>query len=639
MTDKTNQNPQEPATFAQAIAEKVLVFDGAMGTELYRHHVFTNRCFDELCLTDAKLIRKIHADYRDAGADVLTTNTFGANRVELAKFGLAEQLEDIVRGGAAIARQVADEADRPMYVAGSIGPMPSQPQFEDRVEEMILEQVAALFDGGADFIMFETQPTRVALERCAAAMRKATQVPYVLSFVVLGPGESTGGEMPGDKSADAEASFVESVSGEPLERMLAPLADDCPAPVAWGMNCGTGPDGLLGAVEAAVRLTKAPLIVQPNAGMPKEVGNRRIYFCSPEYLSTYAKWFVNLGVSGIGGCCGTTPEHVTEIAKTVKSLSRPTKSPIASRSADAPQLKEPAPLSERSKLGKSLAEKQWIATVELVPPRGYNLDSTVEKSKTLLEHGVDAINVPDGPRASSRISPLITCQRILERADIEPILHFCCRDRNLIGMQADLLACAACNIRNILFVTGDPPKLGNFPDATGVFDTDSIGMTSVQHRLNCGVDLGGLELNPPTMAVIGVGLDPTTLDQDRELDRFRQKVEAGAEFAITQPVFDPDALLRFLDRAQGHGIPIMAGIWPLASYRNATFMNNEVPGVEIPDSIMQRMASVESREDQLKMGVDIARESVDRVRDRVAGIQVSAPFGKISTALSVIEGP
>ena len=628
MTEKTDKTPQQKPTFAEAIAQKILVFDGAMGTELYRHHVFTNRCFDELCLSDAKLIRKIHAGYRDAGADVLTTNTFGANRVELAKFGLAEQLEDIVRGGAAIARRVADEADRPVYVAGSIGPMPSQPQYDDIVEEMILEQVAALVEGGADFIMFETQPNRVALERCAAAMRKAAQTPYVLSFVVLEAGVSSGGEI----------ARAETVSGEPLERMFASLAEDCPAPAAWGMNCGTGPDGLLGAVEEAVRLTKAPLIVQPNAGMPKEVGNRKIYFCSPEYLAAYAKRFVNLGVSGIGGCCGTTPEHIMEIAKTVKSLSRPTKATHVSQVGDGPELKQPALLAQRSKLGKSLAQGRWITTVELVPPRGYNLDSTVEKSKKLLRRGVDAVNVPDGPRASSRISPLITCQRILDRAGIEPILHFCCRDRNLIGMQADLLACAACDIRNILFVTGDPPKLGAYPDATGVFDTDSIGMTAVQHRLNCGVDLGGQELDPPTMAVIGVGLDPTTLDQDRELDRFRQKVEAGAEFAITQPVFDPEALLRFLDRAQSHGIPILAGIWPLASYRNATFMNNEVPGVEIPAAIMRRMESVESREDQLKMGVEIARESVECVRDRVAGIQVSAPFGNISTALAVIAG-
>ena len=290
-------------------------------------------------------------------------------------------------------------------------------------------------------------------------------------------------------------------------------------------------------------------------------------------------------------------------------------------------LKEAAPLAEKSELGKRLAAGEWVTTVELVPPRGYDLSSTVAKSRTLRERGVTAINIPDGPRASARISPLITAERILREAEIEPILHFCCRDRNLIGMQADLLACAACRVRNILFVTGDPPKLGDYPHATGVFDADSIGMAAVQKRLNQGVDLGGQSIDPQTFAVIGVGLDPTALDRNREIDRFRQKIESGAEFAITQPVFDPDALLRMLDDVQHHGIPIVAGIWPLISYRNALFMRNEVPGVVVPDTVMERMAAVTSREDQLAAGIQIARESVARVRDRVAGIQVSARWG------------
>jgi homocysteine S-methyltransferase len=295
-------------------------------------------------------------------------------------------------------------------------------------------------------------------------------------------------------------------------------------------------------------------------------------------------------------------------------------------------------LADKSRLAWRLAHGQWVTTVELVPPRGYDLSETVAKSKKLHHRGVDAINIPDGPRASSRISPLVTAERIQKEAQIETILHFCCRDRNLIGMQADLLACAACEIHNILFVTGDPPKLGNYPNATGVFDADSIGMAAVQRRLNCGLDLGGQAIDPQTFAVIGVGLDPTAVDLERELRRFHQKVEAGAEFAITQPVFDPDSLLRVLDRVQGEGLPIVAGIWPLTSYRNASFMKNEVPGVVIPDTVMQRMSAVTSREDQLQMGIQIARESVARVRDRVAGIQVSAPFGKVEIALAVIEG-
>jgi homocysteine S-methyltransferase len=604
------------ASFVQALAGGVLVFDGAMGTEIYRHHVYTNRCFDELSLSEPRLIRQIHQEYCDAGADVLTTNTFGANRPSLAQFGLAERAGEIVAAGARLARDVANAAGRPVFVAGSIGPLPQQPEFRDALEGMILEQVDALMAGGADFIAFETQPRREALEQCATAMRQRPDVPYMLSFAV----DSTG----------------ETLAGEPIERMLAPLPDGCPAPIAWGLNCGTGPDGLLAAVERAVKLTRLPLVVQPNAGQPKEVANRRIYLCSPEYLTTYATRYVALGASAVGGCCGTTPDHIREVAKAIKPLSRAYVKTVAVAETAAP--KPAAPLAERSALGRRLAERQWITTVELVPPRGYDLGSTIAKSRALHQRGVNAINIPDGPRASSRLSPIVTAHRIQQEAGIETILHFCCRDRNLIGMQADLLGCAACGVRNILFVTGDPPKLGNYPNATGVFDTDSIGMAAVQRGLNGGLDLGGQPIEPPTFAVIGVGLDPSALDRQRELDRFRQKVEAGAEFAITQPVFDPDALLRFLDAIEHHGLPVIAGIWPLASYRNALFMRNEVPGVVVPDAIMDRMAKIESREGQLAVGVEIANEAVARVRDRISGIQVSAPMGKIETALSVIDG-
>jgi homocysteine S-methyltransferase len=608
--------PQNPSGFTDALARGVLVFDGAMGTEIYRHHVFTNRSFDELCLSDPKLIETIHRDYCEAGADVLTTNTFGAQRTGLEKYGLADKVRDINRAGATIARRVADAADRPVLVAGSIGPLAAQWQSEEAIHEMIAEQVAALGEGGADLIIFETQPSRAALQQCAAAMRRQPALPFILSCMVAGQGES--------------------VAGEPIEHLLAPLPGDGPQPIAWGLNCGTGPDGLLGAVERAVRVIALPLVVQPNAGIPREVEHRRIYFCSPEYLSEYAKRFVNLGASCVGGCCGTTPEHIREMSRTIKPLSRRRTEPTVKPAAAVP-LKPAAPLAEKSQLGKRLAAGQWVTTVEIVPPRGYDLSSTVAKSCALRQRGVAAINIPDGPRASARISPLITAERILREAQIEPILHFCCRDRNLIGMQADLLACAACGVRNILFVTGDPPKLGDYPHATGVFDADSIGMAAVQKRLNQGLDLGGQAIDPQTFAVIGVGLDPTALDRNRELDRFRQKIESGAEFAITQPVFEPEALLQMLDDVQHHGIPIVAGIWPLVSYRNALFMRNEVPGVVVPDAVMERMAAITSREDQLAVGIQIARESVARVRDRVAGIQVSAPLGNIETAWAVIK--
>ena len=626
--------PSTPS-FPDSLRKSLLVFDGPMGTELYRHHVFTNRCFEEINLTDPKLVEQILLDYRNAGADVLTANTFGANRLNLEKYGLAEKLADINRAGAKIARTVAGDS---AFVAGSVGPIKHTAQHSaTEVEIIILEQVDALWEGQVDFILFETQPSRRAMEICAQAMQQRPHIPYVLSCAVVIPphGFTGSGGQP------------TSESGETIARLFAPF-EYAAKPAALGLNCGSGPEGLLLAAEEAVKIIDLPLIVQPNAGTPKEFEGRHLYFCSPEYAATYSMQFANLGACGIGGCCGMTPDHIREIAKMVKPLAKAhsaaQSAKVILKDAQPEVVEQPeVPFAERSRFAWKLAQRSWITTVELVPPRGYDLTNIIENSRRLHRHGVDAINLPDGPRASSRISPLITAQRILTEAHIEPILHFCCRDRNLIGMQADLLGCAASGIHNLLFVTGDPPKLGLYPDATGVFDTDAIGIVAVQRRLNRGIDLGGQAVHPTTRAVIGVGLDPTALDRNRELDRFRMKVEAGAEFAITQPVFDPDALLSFLDaltRMMGGGlpIPIIAGIWPLASYRNAEFMQNEVPGVVVPDSTMRRMAAVakQSKEEQLSVGVEIAREMIEHVRQRVNGIQVSAPFGRIDIVLAVL---
>ncbi len=608
-----------PTDLRKQLQETVLVFDGAMGTEIYRRHVFVNRSYDELNLSDPDLIRRIHLDYLDAGVDVLTTNTFGANRVALSRFGFSEKTTEINRAGALLAREVADSAGRPVLVAGSVGPLPRQLQYVDEIPAMIRQQVEALLEGGGHFILFETQSNRLALEHAARVMRDFPEVPYVFSVAVGDNGETP--------------------NGEPIEAIVAPLPAGLPSPTAWGLNCGTGPSGLLGVLERLLQVSELPIIVQPNAGVPKEVDNRLIYFCSPEYLTSYAKRYVALGARGVGGCCGITPEHIRELAEAVKPLARAARSTAVLRGAlTSVQLREPVPLAARSALGKRIADRLWVTSVELLPPRGYDLRAIVEKSRHLFAAGVTAVNIPDGPRASARISPLVTAAEIQRQVGIEVILHFCCRDRNLIGMQADLLGCAALGVRNILFVTGDPPKLGNYPHATGVFDTDSIGMVAVQRRLNQGVDLGGQAIEPPTAAVIGVGLDPTALDRQRELDRFRRKMEAGAEFAITQPVFDPEALLRFLDQLGQCPIPIIAGIWPLASLRNALFLKNEVPGVEIPDKILQRMEAAQTREEQLAVGVQIARESIEAIQDLVAGIQVSAPLGKIEIALQVLEG-
>ncbi len=604
-----------------AIKDTLIIFDGAMGTELYRRGIFTNRCYEELNLTDKKLVDQIEGEYLDAGAEVLTTNTYGANPLALEKFGLRDKTAAINKAGVEIARQAIANRGSQAWVAGDVGPLAS---YTDNPVELILEQVRALIDAQCDFIFFETLPNIAAIEVVALAMQKLAQegtpFPYAVSCALV--------------------KNCETISGESVESVVACLDDENKyphQPFAWGLNCGQGPDGMLESVERVINVVKKPLIVQPNAGIPKNVDNRYINMSTPEYFTTYAQRYVNLGASAIGGCCGIGPAHIKDAAASIKPLAKAQKNKHIFTSSTAAQPQEEVPLINRSRFAHKLATGQWVTSVELVPPRGYDLSGTIQKCRTLYQAGVDCVNIPDGPRASSKISPLITADRIQKEARMEAILHCCCRDKNLIGLQADLLACAACNITNLLFITGDPPKLGEYPDATGVFDTDSIGAVGIQKRLNQGIDLGGQAITPPTRAAIGVGLDPTALDKKREVERLFRKAEAGADFVFTQPVFDPEALLSMLEQVKSAGLPVVAGIWPLASYRNASFLQNEVPGVEIPESIMKRMEAQETREGQLVEGVAIAKEAVETIRPYVQGIQVNAPFGKIEIALQVFE--
>lgn len=601
------------------LRDQVVIFDGAMGTEIYKKHVFVNVCFDQLSVGRPDMIKEIHQSYLDAGADVLITNSFGANQEKLKGFGLSDQVEAINSAAAQIAREVADGADRPILVAGSIGPLPFGQHTDAQLVEEIATQAKALVAGGADFILFESQSSRRDLVLAVEAMRQLPTTEFVLSFTV-----------------DHDAS---NANGESLNELMADFDGGKPSNLAsWGINCSVGPEVMLNTLDKVMKMTQLPVIVQPNAGMPKKVSGRQLYMSSPEYFTTYAMRYVNLGARGVGGCCGTSPDHIREMVASVK--------PFYKNHFDVSQVEisakaEPVkavPLAERSNLGRKLANGEWITSVEITPPRGYDLEPVIQKAIACREAGIDTINIPDGPRASSRMSAMITSQQILERAGIEPVLHFCCRDRNLIGMQSDLLGCAAVGLHNILFITGDPPKLGNYPFATAVFDADAIGIVKIQERLNCGIDLGGDALPKPTQAIMGVGADPSAIDFAREMSRFREKVEAGAEYVTTQPVFDADALMRFIDQMGDHAIPVIAGIWPLASLRNAEFMQTEVPGVHVPDSIMKRMSRFEQKEDQKKEGIAIAIELLDKVRPFIQGVQVSAPFGNVFTAIEVIKG-
>ncbi|MDD3694629.1 MAG: bifunctional homocysteine S-methyltransferase/methylenetetrahydrofolate reductase [Lentisphaeria bacterium] len=605
----------------EAIREQLLIFDGAMGTELYQRHVFTNRSYDELCLSDPELVIEVHQDYLRAGADVLTSNSYGANRSVLQKFGLADQVAAINHKAVELMRLSLERLapQRQVYLAGSIGPLePGLRQKMPRQEavQAFVEQAEALSEAGVDFIIFETMPDREAALQASLAMSSLENPPpFVLSHAIP-DGEDL---------------------AEILAHRLQPLQAGLPAPFALGLNCGLGPARMLEALTAARTLTELPIIVQPNAGTPHKVENRQLYLCSPEYLSTYAQRYVNLGARGVGGCCGTNPEHIAELARSLKRLSQSYSSISVSeeQKPKAAAAQETA-LAEKSRLGQKLARGEWIKSVEITPPRGWDTAQIISKARLCQQQGVDAINVPDGPRAAPRLSALITALKIEQEAGIEAVLHVCSRDRNYLALQADLLGSAAVGLRNFLFITGDPPKLGGYGYASGVFDTDSIGLVSLQKHLNQGIDLGGQQIQPPSAAVIGVGADPNAIDFNREITRLQAKIEAGAEFIITQPVFDVEALHKFIRVIAGWKIPVIAGIWPLASLRNALFMKNEVPGVLVPDSIVRRIEKALTREEQLACGIQIAREALAELRGMVAGVQVSAPLGNVNAALEVL---
>jgi methionine synthase / methylenetetrahydrofolate reductase(NADPH) len=610
------------SAFEQRVSEGVLVGDGAMGTMLYQHGVFLNRCFDELNLSEPKLVAGVHRQYVEAGADFIETNTFGANRLKLSKFGLADEVGPINRAGVRLAREAAKDS---VLVAGAMGPLGCEftehgPITPLVAGQMFAEQGRALLDAGVDLLILETFLNAEELLIAVRAVAELGEVPIIAQMTV---------------NEDSE-----TIYGERIDQAIRRVAGD-ETVSAVGLNCSVGPSGMLGSLELVRRVTGKPIVVQPNAGMPRQIEGRQLYMCTPEYMAEYAKRFYEKGARIIGGCCGTTPDHIREIVRAVRSVSRVAARGTVVVTAEVretakPVLRDPQPLAARSRFGAKLAAGESVTTIEITPPRGVDVTAILEKAQQCAEAGIDAINIPDGPRASSRLSPLVTAVRIQQDAGVEAILHFCCRDRNLIGMQSDILGASAIGVRNLLIITGDPPKLGEYPCATGVFDMDSVALTGVARNLNRGVDIGGNGIDPPTSLVIGVGANPVATDPEREIDRFRQKVLAGAEFAITQPVFDAQSLLQFLEATRECPIPIIAGIWPFTSFKNAEFMANEVPGVVVPPRLLDRMSRAKTKEQGRALGVQIARELVEEIRPHVAGLAVSAPFGNVTTALAVL---
>jgi homocysteine S-methyltransferase len=616
---------------------EIVLFDGAMGTMLYAKGVFINQCYDELALRAPELVRDVHRAYVAAGAEVLETNTFGANRAKLASYGLEGQTAAINRRAAELAREAAAEANggrHPVLVAGAVGPLgvriePYGPTAREEARALFAEQMAALREGGADLFILETFGDLLELEQAILAARQVDASVPVIAMTTVGEDLRTPfGAAPGDVARALDAWGADVI----------------------GLNCSVGPQTILEAIERMGAETSRKLAAMPNAGMPREVGGRRIYMASAEYFATYARHLVQGGAKIVGGCCGTTPEHVRAMAqalrveRTMAAQARRSSAPAAvtaeHRATEPPKGVEPVPLAERSRLGRKLAEGTFVTTVEIVPPRGIDTTKLLADAGRLHAAGVDAINVPDGPRAQSRMGAIATSLLIEQRVGIESVTHYACRDRNLLGMLSDLLGAAGLGLRNLLLITGDPPKMGPYPDATAVFDIDAIGLTNLVAGLNRGLDPGANALGTPTRFVVGVGVNPAAIDPAHERRRFAYKVEAGAEYAITQPVFDPAQLERFLRTVDDVRIPVIAGIWPLVSARNAEFLANEVPGVTVPESVLVRMrqANARSQEHAVAEGIAIAREMLDQVRGEVQGVQVSAPFGKVDLALNVFGG-
>ncbi|HUR37574.1 MAG TPA: bifunctional homocysteine S-methyltransferase/methylenetetrahydrofolate reductase [Terriglobales bacterium] len=606
--------------FLKRLRTGPLLCDGAMGTLLYDQGIFINRCYDELNLSQPELIRDIHLDYLAAGAELIETNTFGANSFRLARHGLVERVRHINLQGAKLARDAVTRKKSEAFVAGSIGPIGVriEPLGKIAREEARLafkKQAQALVEGGVDVFLLETFGYLDEIRQAILACREVSLDIPVIAQVTI----------------DEDGNCLDGASPETFAQKLTDWGAD-----VIGCNCSVGPVAMLDAIERVRAVTSRPISAQPNAGMPRSVEGRNIYLCSPEYMASYTRKFLAAGVQVVGGCCGTTPDHIKTMAAVIKTSSAKT-TKVAAVVAKKVELEVPVPaLETRSKLGAKLANGDFVTMVEIVPPKGIDPSKEIAGAAFLKGVGVDAINIPDSPRASARMSNGMLCVLVQQQTGIETVLHYTCRDRNVLGIQSDLLGISAIQLRNILCITGDPPKMGNYPDATAVFDVDSIGLVNIAANLNRGLDIGNNPIGASTGFTIGVGANPGAPDIDEEIRRFEYKVEAGAEYVITQPVFDLVLLERFLKRIEHCRIPVVAGIWPLTSVRNAEFMKDELR-VSVPDAIIQRMVAAKTADAARAEGVQIAREMLLAVRTVVQGAQVSAPMGRYTSAVDVLE--
>jgi homocysteine S-methyltransferase len=623
-----------------AVHAGVLVTDGAMGSLLYERGVLYSACFEELNVSRPEIVSKVHEDFIRAGAQIIETNTFGANALRLEKYGLSSRVRELNAAGVRVARAAAGNQ---AYVIGAIGPSgyflgeaDRDTGTEDRtkVKAVFLEQARALLEAGVDALVVETIRQTPELRAAVEAAVEASEgrVPVIASA-----------------SLDDNGRMAEGTEAEEIAR----LAREWGASIV-GVNCSDGPMGVLTAVTKMVPIG-LPVLASPNAGQPRRVDERMVYVSTPEYFGVYARRMIRVGVRLVGGCCGTTPDHIKRIAAAARMAGAAGDTTTTTTTAKAgdedvaivdtsisipafPGSIHPPPLAERSDLAAKIARGRFVVSVEVNPPVGLDPSRAIAAAKMLRDGGVDVVNIADGARAQARMSNLALAVRVQREVGIETILHVCGRDRNLLATLAHLLGAHDLGVRNLVVITGDPPKMGDFPDATAVYDLDSIGILKLATRLNHGVDPGGKPLGATTRFLLATGGEPAALNYPREIARLKDKRAAGAELIMTQPVYSPEVLDRFLDDVAPLGLPVLVGLLPLASHRNAEFLHNEVPGMQVPEAIRERMRKAGTGAAARREGVAIAREMLAAVRSRVAGAYIMPPFERHELALEVVDG-
>jgi methionine synthase / methylenetetrahydrofolate reductase (NADH) len=613
-----SEGPRNP--LADLIADgRVHVMDGAMGTALYERGVFVSVCYDGLNIEEPDLVTGVHRDYVNAGAEIIETNTFGANPIKLSSHGLETRTEEINRAAVTLARLAADDDT---CIVGAMGPLgiriePFGPTSREEAREIYSRQVTGLLEGGVDGFILETFSDLNELEQAFQAVRQSSDLPIICQITVGEDGRTSYGTAP-----EAVAREVTDWGAEVI-----------------GLNCSVGPAVLLDSIERMAQVTDRPLSALPNAGLPRVVGDRKIYLASPEYMAQYARRMIDAGARFVGGCCGTTPDHIRALRDAVTAVQPKHERVVVSSPRQGAVAADPVPLGDRSRWGAKLWAGEFLTTVEITPPKGWETSDMVSTCKQIAAAGADAVNIVDRPGGQARMGPLGAGLTVLREAEIEPIIHYTCRDKNMLSMISDLLGAAGAGVRNLLLVTGDPPRTGPYHDSTAVFDIDSIGLTNVVNGLNRGLDPGGNSIGAPTGFTIGVVANQGAMDMDREADRLRWKVDAGAEFVMTQPVFDPDRLDEFLARTAEWGVPVIAGLWPLASLRNAEFLANEVPGVHVPERVIHRMqlAQEDGAEAAEAEGVKIALEVFEKIRDKIQGVHIGVAGGRSDRALQVLQ--